>query len=234
MNENIFLQEMNKLGYILNEKQLKQFNLYYQYLVEENEKINLTSIIEKEQVYLKHFYDSATIIKIIDLSQENSLCDIGTGAGFPGVVLKILYPKLNVTLVDSLNKRIKFLNNLIDKLELKDIIAIHDRAEEYANKNREKFDVVTARAVTNLPVLMEYCIPLLKVEKYFVPMKGDISQEITSAESAFNKLYSKLIKTESFNLPIENSKRTLLLIKKNKKTETIFPRKNSEIIKRPL
>lgn len=234
MNEKLFIEEMNKLGFNLNEKQLNQFVEYYNYLVQENEKINLTAITEKEQVYLKHFYDSATIIKIIDLSKENNFCDVGTGAGFPGVVLKILYPDLKVTLVDSLNKRINFLNSLIQKLDLNGIIAIHDRAEDFARKNREQFDVVTARAVTNLPVLLEYCIPLLKVEKYFIPMKGDISQEINLSETAFKKLSSSLLKVEKFNLPIENSKRTLLFIKKNKKTLPIYPRKNSEINKHSL
>jgi 16S rRNA (guanine527-N7)-methyltransferase len=234
MNEQTFIEEIKHLGIELNEKQINQFKEYYKILVEENEKINLTSIIKEEDVYLKHFYDSATISKIIDLNKEKSLCDIGSGAGLPGVVLKILYPHLSVTLVDSLNKRINFLNTIIDKLGLKDIVAIHNRAEEYGMVDREKFDVVTARAVTKLPILLEYCIPLTKVGKNFISMKGDISQEIIDSKNALSKLFCTIDSEQRFLLPIENSKRTLLLIRKNKSTPVIFPRKNSEIIKYPL
>ena len=154
MTENNFVKNVKELGIEINDKQLKQLEKYYELLIEWNEKINLTGITKKEDVYLKHFYDSLTIQKIIDLNDVETLCDVGTGAGFPGLVLKIVFPNLKVTLLDALNKRINFLNDVIEKLELKDIETIHSRSEDYALKNREKFDVVTARAVASLPVLI--------------------------------------------------------------------------------
>lgn len=234
MTENNFEIELNKLGLKVSKEQLYQFNRYYELLIEWNEKINLTSITEKADVYLKHFYDSATIVKVIDLEKEKTLCDIGTGAGFPGIVLKILFPNLKVTLIDALEKRIKFLNIVINELNLKDIETIHARSEEYGVKNREKFDIVTARAVASLPVLMEYCVPLVKTGKFFIPMKANISQEIILSENAIKQLNLKIIKKEEFFLPYENSNRTIILYLKEKATSKIYPRKNSDIKKRPL
>jgi len=194
--------------------------------------MNLTGITEKEEVYLKHFYDSLTISKAIDLKKYTTLCDIGTGAGFPGIVLKIFYPHLNITLIDSLNKRIKFLNEVIDKLQLQNIVALHSRIEEYGKNNREKFDVVTARAVAPLNILLEYSIPVLKVDGYFVPMKANIDNE--NYNNALKTLNSKQEKIEQFLLPIENSKRTIILIKKNNITNKKYPRKFNEIKNKPL
>ena len=174
------------------------------------------------------------IAKIIDLKKEESLCDIGTGAGFPGLVIKIIFPHLNVTLVDSLNKRIEFLKTVIKELRLKNIEAIHARAEEYAKDNREKYDVVVSRAVSNLNILLEYNIPLLKINKCFIAYKGNISQEIENSKSALNVLNSIIEKKIEFKLPIEESTRTLLKIKKLQPTKKIFPRKNSEIKKKTL
>jgi len=234
MTEDRFYEELKTLGIELSEEQKNQFLRYYQLLVEWNEKINLTAIVEKEQVYLKHFYDSATLTKLIDLNSIQSLCDIGTGAGFPGVVLKILYPNLQVTLVDSLNKRINFLNIVIEELCLSKIEAIHARAEEYAKDNREIYDVVTSRAVANLPTLLEYSVPLVKEQGFFIPMKGDIAQEIKESANAIKLLDVKLICKEEFLLPIENSKRTIIKFEKNKKTNVKYPRKFSEIKKKHL
>lgn len=234
MNNLEFLEELKKINIIPTEKQLAQLEEYYKLLIEWNEKINLTAITEKEQVYLKHFYDSLTVSKILDLNKENNLCDIGTGAGFPGLVLKIFYPELNITLVDSLNKRISFLNEVINKLGLKKIETIHARAEEFAKKNREKYDVVIARAVAPINILLEYCIPLIKENKYFISMKGNISQEINLLDASLNKINGKFIKKEEFLLPFEESKRTLLLISKENKTSEKYPRKNAEIKKKPL
>ncbi len=234
MTENRFEQELNKLGIKLTHEQLGQFNRYYELLIEWNEKINLTSIVKKEDVYLKHFYDSATIAKVIDLEKEESLCDIGTGAGFPGIVLKILFPNLKITLIDALEKRIKFLNLVIQELDLKKIETVHARSEEYGIKNREMYDVVTARAVATLPVLIEYCVPLVKTGKYFIPMKANISQEIILSKNAVNQLNLKVMKIEEFLLPYENSNRTIILYLKEKATSKIFPRKNSDIKKKPL
>lgn len=234
MTENRFIEEIKKLGIDINEKQINQFKKYYELLVEWNEKINLTAIIEKEAVYLKHFYDSATIAKVIDLDKETSLCDIGTGAGFPGIVLKILYPGLKVTLIDALEKRIKFLNIVIDELNLEDIETIHARSEEYGITNREIYDVVTARAVAPLPVLIEYCVPLVKEKKYFIPLKANISQEIEISKNAIQQLKIQEEKRIEFKLPIENSNRTIIKYIKQSKTDKRYPRKNAEIKKRPL
>ncbi len=196
--------------------------------------MNLTGITEKEQVYLKNFYDSLTIVKVIDLNKEETLCDIGTGAGFPGIVLKILFPNLKITLIDSLNKRIEFLKIVIKELNLNNIEAIHTRAEEYAIKNIEKFDVVTSRAVAPLNILLELSIPLLKINKYFISYKGNISREIIESENALKQLDSKIDKIEEFELPKENSNRTIIKIKKQNKTNKKYPRKFSEIKKKPL
>ena len=172
MIEKEFVSELLNLNINITEEQLKQLNKYFELLVTWNEKINLTAITKKEDVYLKHFYDSLTLNKIVNLNEIDSLCDIGTGAGFPGMVIKILFPNIKITLVDALNKRINFLNTVIDELNLKDITAIHARIEEYGIKNRSKYDIVTARAVTSLPVLLEYAIPLVKVNGYFIQMKA--------------------------------------------------------------
>ncbi len=234
MNLNNFINELKKINIEITELQLEQLNKYYELLVEYNKVMNLTGITEKEQVYLKHFYDSLTITKIIDLTKEKTLCDVGTGAGFPGLVIKILFPNLKVTLVDSLNKRIEFLKTVIKELNLKDIEGVHKRAEEFAQINREKYDVVTSRAVAPLNILLEYNIPLLKENKYFIAYKGNISQEIIDSEHALKELNAKIEKIEEFLLPIEQSTRTLILIKKEKKTNKKYPRKNSDIKKKPL
>jgi 16S rRNA (guanine527-N7)-methyltransferase len=234
MNQNKFIEELKKINILLTQEQLNQLEIYYKLLVEWNLKMNLTGITEKEQVYLKHFYDSLTINKIIDLTKEETLCDLGTGAGFPGLVLKICFPNLKVTLVDSLNKRLEFLKFVIKELNLKDIIVVHKRAEEFAKENIEKFDIVTARAVAHLSVLLEYSIPLLKINKNFISMKANINDEIEESKKALKLLDSKIIKIEEFKLPIEESNRTLIKIEKLKSTNKKYPRKNSEIKKARL
>lgn len=234
MTENSFINDLSKLGINLTKKQLEQFQRYYELLIEWNEKINLTAITEKEAVYLKHFYDSATIVKSINLNEINSLCDIGTGAGFPGLVLKILFPELNIVLIDALEKRIKFLNIVIEELNLEKIETIHARSEEYGKNNREIFDVVTARAVAPLPILIEYCVPLVKENGYFIPLKANISQEILESENAINLLNLKIKEKIEFDLPYEAGHRTIIKFIKTKKTLLKYPRKNSEIKKRPL
>mgnify|MGYP004686378451 FL=1 len=196
MNKKEFIQEINKLGIQLTDEQLHQLDKYYQLLIEWNKVMNLTGITEEKEVYLKHFYDSLTIAKVIDLTKEKSLCDVGSGAGFPGMVLKIVFPNLKVTLVDSLNKRIKFLTEVANELNLKDIALVHARAEDFAKNNREKFDVVTARAVAPINVLLEYCLPLTKVGKYFIALKGNISQEIILLNNSLTKKGGKLINSQ--------------------------------------
>lgn len=234
MNLNNFISELKKINIEITDIQLEQLNKYYELLVEYNKVMNLTGIIELEQVYLKHFYDSLTLTKVIDPTKEESLCDVGTGAGFPGLVIKILFPNLKVTLVDSLNKRIEFLKTVIKELNLKDIEAMHARAEEFAQLNREKYDIVTSRAVAPLNILLEYNIPLLKENKHFIAYKGIISQEIINSEHALKELNAKVEKIEEFLLPIEQSNRTIISIKKEKKTNKKYPRKNADIKKKPL
>ena len=216
---------------MLNDNQVEQFYKYMNLLLEWNKKFNLTTIVEENDIYLKHFFDSLYLSTQCSFDGKK-ICDIGTGAGFPGMVLKIMYPELNVTLVDSLNKRIEFLKIVIKELGLNKIEAIHARAEEYANNNREKFDIVTARAVASLNVLLEYSIPLVKVDGYFIAMKGKMEEEDSS--NALKLLSSKIDFVDNFLLPIENSTRTLIKIKKEVKTSKKYPRKFAEIKKKPL
>ena len=234
MDKKEFIQEINKLGIQLTDEQLHQLDKYYQLLIEWNKVMNLTGITEEKEVYLKHFYDSLTIAKVIDLAKEKSLCDVGSGAGFPGMVLKIVFPNLKVTLVDSLNKRIKFLTEVANELNLKDIALVHARAEDFAKNNREKFDVVTARAVAPINVLLEYCLPLTKVGKYFIALKGNISQEIILLNNSLTKIGGKLINSQEFLLPIENSNRSLLVITKENPTSKKYPRHPKDIKINPL
>lgn len=233
MTINSFIEELAKLGIKLSDVQLEQLNKYYELLIEYNKVMNLTGITEKNEVYLKHFYDSITLVKIVNLNEFESLCDIGTGAGFPGLVLKIVYPKLKVTLIDSLQKRINFLNTVIEELHLDKIETIHARIEEYGINNREKFDIVTARAVASTNVLLEYSIPIAKKGGYFIPMKAKIENE-PSFENALKKLGCTLEDKIDFLLPYENSVRNLLKFKKDIVTIKKYPRKFSEIKKYPL
>lgn len=231
MNIELFIEETKKIGINLTENQLIKLDKFYQLLISWNEKMNLTRITEKEEVYLKHFYDSLTLYKVIDLNQELTLCDVGSGAGFPGIVLKIVFPNLKITLVDSLQKRVNYLNEIIKELELSNIEAIHTRAEDYAKNNREKYDIVTARAVANLKMLSELCIPMVKVNGYFISMKANIEEELENSKDILKKLNSSIEKIETFNLPIENSTRNIIKIKKELKTNPIYPRRIEKIKK---
>ncbi len=234
MQINEFIEEVKKINIDITEKQLFQLEKYYNLLIEENEKINLTSITKKEDVYLKHYYDSLTLNKIINLKNVEKMCDIGTGAGFPGIVIKILFPNIKVTLVDSLNKRIEFLKKVINELELQNIEAIHSRIEEYGIKNREKFDLVTARAVASLNILLEYSIPLVKEKGYFVAMKSNVDEELKNINYAMKELSTSIDDKIEFTLPIEERKRTLIKFLKEKETNKKYPRKYSIIKQRPL
>lgn len=228
-----FQEELDQLGIILTDKQYEQLERYYELLIEYNKVMNLTGIVEKEEVYLKHFYDSITLIKQVDLNKNVSLCDIGTGAGFPGLVLKIVFPNLEVVLLDSLNKRVNFLQCVIDTLNLKNIEVIHVRAEEYAILNRNKFDITTARAVAHLSILLEYAIPMTKVNGYFIALKGNVEQELKEINHALEQLETKLVEVNSFELPFEKSKRSLVKFEKIKDNKK-YPRKYSEIKKNRL
>ena len=214
MDKKTFIEELKKLGISVDEKQMEKLDLYYKLLIEWNQKINLTRIIDEEDVYLKHFYDSLTLYKAIDLKKDLTICDIGTGAGFPGIVLKIIFPNLKVTLIDSLLKRINFLNNVIEKLGLTNIEAVHVRAEDFIKSNKNKYDLVTSRAVSKLNNLIEYSIPLLKKGGYFIPMKGKSDEEIEESCKKIKKMNIVIEKVYKFELPYEKSTRTLIKIKK--------------------
>lgn len=232
MNQEAFKEELKKINVDLNDKMLKQLEIYYKMLVEWNQKINLTAITKKKEVYLKHFYDSLTMCKVINIKEIDSLCDIGTGAGFPGMVLKICFPHLKLTLVDSLNKRLIFLREVVNTLNLNDVEIVHARAEDYAKENRNKFDVVTARAVAPLNILLEYCVPLVKIDKYFIALKSQ--EDLQLSKNAFKTLFITTEDIVTFNLPIENSIRTIIKLKKQQETPLKYPRKYAEIKKHPL
>lgn len=237
MNIEQFQLECKKMNIDLNERQLQQFESYFNILVEWNEKINLTAITEKEEVYLKHFYDCLTAAKYFSFEGPLSLCDVGAGAGFPSLPLKIAFPHLKVTIVDSLNKRIQFLELIAVNLGLENVHFYHDRAEDFGqNKDhREQYDVVTARAVARMSVLSEFCLPLAKVNGYFVALKGaNGEEELNEGKTAISTLGGKVQKVDSFILPIENSERTIISIKKVKTTPKKFPRKPGIPSKKPL
>ena len=207
-----FIKEVEALGLNVTEEKLKQLDIIYNTLVETNKTMNLTRITEKDDVYLKHFYDSLTLAKVYDLSKVNTLCDIGTGAGFPGLVLKIFYPNLEITLVDSLLKRVKYLNNLIDKLQLTGIKAYHIRAEDLI-RDGKKFDIVTARAVSALPKLLLWTMPLVNKNGSFLAMKGNVEEELELSKDIMKKHNWYVNNKETFTLPTKEDVRTILEIK---------------------
>lgn len=230
-------EKVKELSILLNDKQIQQFEQYYNILVEWNKVMNLTAITEYEEVVEKHFLDSLTIVNAIHVEKIETLIDVGTGAGFPGIPLKIAFPHLKVTLLDSLNKRIKFLNEVIDLLELNDIKAIHGRAEDYAKQAeyREQYDICVSRAVANLATLSEYCLPYVKVDGLFVPYKsGEIDEELKSSEKAVSILGGKVEEVVKFQLPGTDIGRSFVKIHKIKETKKKYPRKAGMPTKEPL
>lgn len=234
MNIEEFIIELNKINIKPTAEQLKSLETYKEMLIEYNKKFNLTAITNPEDIYLKHFYDSLTLSKVIDLNQELKVLDIGTGAGFPGLVLKIFFPNLKITLLDSNNKKITFLQAVINELQLENIECIHGRAEELPENMREYFDIVTSRAVANFRILTELSVPFVKVNGYFISLKGKAEEEIKEAETTIKELDSKIEKIEKFILPDNISERTIIMIKKEKTTPNIYPRKYDRIIKQVL
>ncbi|AIE61695.1 16S rRNA (guanine(527)-N(7))-methyltransferase RsmG [Bacillus methanolicus] len=237
MNIEQFQTMLSGKGISLSQQQLDQYETYYQTLVEWNEKMNLTAITEKNEVYLKHFYDSITAAFYFDFQQPLRVCDVGAGAGFPSIPLKIAFPDLHITIVDSLNKRITFLEHLGKVLQLKNVQFIHDRAETFGQKkeHRESYDVVTARAVAKMSVLSELCLPLVKLSGTFIAMKAaSANEELEAAKKAISVLGGSLQSVHSFRLPLEESERNILIIKKEKKTPKKYPRKPGTPNKTPI
>ena len=223
-----FIQDLKELGVSLTDRQIEQFLIYYELLTEWNSFMNLTAITEYEDVLKKHFVDSVSLIQAVDIRKELTLIDVGTGAGFPGLALKIAYPELKVTLLDSLQKRIQFLDAVIEKLGLEGIETIHGRAEDFAKpqKLRENFDLCVSRAVANLSTLSEYCLPFVKVGGHFIPYKSEkIAQEKEEAKKALELLGGKFERQVEFMLPSSDIYRNLFVIKKVKETPKKFPRK---------
>lgn len=233
MNKEEFKIELKKIGIELNEQQYEQLDKYYKLLIQENNKYNLTTITEEPMVYLKHFYDSLTIIKSIDLSNKY-ICDIGTGAGFPGLVLKIVFQNIKIDLLDATSKKCKFLNMVIDELNLKNVTVINARAEEYSREYREKYDLIVSRAVAPLKHLLEYSIPLLKINGEFIALKSNIENEIINIDNYYKKLSLADEKIINFKLPIELSNRTIYKVKKIKTTPLIYPRQYNQIKKKDI
>lgn len=232
-----FKSGLNKLKIDLSEQQIQQFLKYYEMLIEKNKVMNLTAITEFEDVVEKHFLDSLSLIQQIELYQELKVLDLGTGAGFPGIPLKIAFPNLNIVLMDSLNKRINFLNEVIEALQLKNIVAVHGRAEEMARKTeyREKFDLCVSRAVANLASLSEYCLPFVTQGGAFISYKsGEIEEELAQSKKAIFLLGGKIESAKKFRLVETDAERSFVQIKKVKKTPKTYPRKAGTPSKNPI
>lgn len=229
-----FINNTKLLGIDVNKEQLDKLNIYASFLMEYNTHTNLTAIKTIEEIYLKHFYDSLTLTKVIDLNTCDNLLDIGSGAGFPGMVLKIFYPNLKVTLLDSNNKKTTFLKELVKKINVDNVEVINIRVETLTKERLNYYDVVTARAVTNMTILTELAMPLVKKDKFFIALKGSNKEEITLAEYAIEKMNGKIEKVESFELYNDTGMRNIIKIKKINKTLSKDVRPYEKIIKKPL
>ncbi len=230
-----FKKGLSDLNIDLTEKQIEQFLKYYEILVETNKVMNLTAITEFDEVIEKHFLDSLSLVRVFDLNRNVKILDLGTGAGFPGIPLKITFPEIDIVLADSLNKRVKFLNEVVETLQLKQVETVHGRAEELAKnkKYREQFDLCTSRAVANLSSLSEYCIPFVKEGGRFISYKsGEIEEEVDQAKRAIHVLGGKLDQVYKFDL--HEQKRSFVIIEKVKKTPAVYPRKAGTPTKEPL
>lgn len=233
MNKETFYEELQKINITLTNEQKKNLEKFADLLIEYNKHTNITAIKDKEGIYLKHFYDSLTLIKITDLNEPLILLDVGSGGGFPGIVLKIVFPNLDITLLDSNNKKSEFQKFIIQNLELKGIKVVCDRAENYC-KTGEKYDIVVARAVSSLNILSELTIPFVKLKGEFIAMKADAQNEIEMSKNGIKTLGGEIREIVEFNLPIEKSQRTLIKVEKVSETPNFYPRSYDKIIKKPL
>ena len=237
MSNRRFDQELETLGIRLTDVQKRQFDRYYELLIEWNRVMNLTGITEYDEVNLKHFTDSLTIVRIKNMRNVNTLIDVGTGAGFPGIPIKIVFPHIKSVLLDSLSKRLKFLNEVIEKLGLSCIETVHGRAEDYARQSmyRDSFDLCVSRAVANLSTLSEYCLPFVNIGGSFISYKGsDADVEIEQASRAVYVLGGKIVRIDKFNLPCTDMKRVLVDIGKIRSTPSKYPRKAGVPSKDPI
>ncbi len=235
--QELFVREVEQMGFSLAEQQLGQYETYFKWLVEWNEKMNLTAITDEQGVYVKHFYDSMTLLSVKSFQQSGTLLDVGAGAGFPSLPVLIAAPALQVTVLDSLNKRIGFLNQLAEALSVNNFQAVHGRAEDFAQpgKWREQFDQVTARAVARLNVLLELCLPYVKVGGHFFAMKGpDADNEVAEAKKALEVLGGRVVEVVTTTLPVEGGQRNIIVVEKIKKTPKQYPRKAGTPSKSPL
>ncbi len=232
MNKEEFVYYLKTLGVTCTKAQLEKLEIYKDFLIKYNTHTNLTAIKEENAIYLKHFYDSLTIAE--NIKEQNKVLDIGTGAGFPGMVLAIFCENTKFVLLDSNNKKIAFLTELQKKLQLKNVFLIHARAEEYVKNHLEEFDIVTSRAVADLRILLELSLPALKVKGLFIPLKGNIEKELENTQETLDILNGKIIEKKEFVLPKENSFRTILLIEHTKSTDKFYPRSFDKILKKPL
>lgn len=230
MTKDEFIIECEKLGININDEIINKLDLYRNELVSWNSKFNMTTILEEKEVYLKHFYDSLCLVKATSL-ENKSICDFGTGAGFPGIVLAIIFNNSKFTLIESNSKKTTFLEHIKELLNLNNVTIINERTEEYGKKNRELFDIVTCRAVSDLKIILELSISLLKVDGLFIPLKSNINEEFNNSLEKGKTLGYDFIEKIEYSLPIENSKRTILVYKKIKKTDLKYPR-NYNLIKK--
>lgn len=236
-DKNMLLERLKEINLFLNDNQIEQFLTYYDMLIEKNKVMNLTAITEYEEVVKKHFIDSLAVIRVYDMKKDLSIMDLGTGAGFPGIPLKIAFPNLKIILVDSLNKRINFLNEVIHSLELKDISAIHARAEDLGKdaNYREQFDLCISRAVANLSILSEYCIPFVKKDGMFISYKsGSVKEELENSQKAIQLFGGRIEKIDNFIIPGTNIERSLIVIRKEENTPPKYPRSSGKPQKEPI
>lgn len=232
MNKEQFKTYLKELNIDITQEQEELLEIYKNFLIEYNTHTNLTSITKENDIYLKHFYDSLVLSKYI--KPNTKVLDIGTGAGFPGLVLAIFNQETNFYLLDSNNKKIKFLEELIKKLNLTNVTLINERAEDYVRLHKEEFDITTSRAVAHLRILTELSLPSLKINGLFIPLKSNIEEELKESLNTLKKLNGEIIEQINYNLPIENSKRTILVIKHTKKTDDLYPRQYNKILKNSL